>query len=406
MDSIQDENQEPSPRPEEAAGAPEVEPQQVEAGQAQIPEEPPQPARRPRAEEALAAMRADLREQESEEQAGRRGIKGLFQRLFRRGRKAPSPEFAEEQSRVDELKFPEPPSDRLAPPPAEPAAAETAVQEAPPATAPAEEAPPDFQSMVRNRLGDVFAENVQREPLEMQPPPLIEEDEGYPEGPTHSILTTLRQEEEPAPMPEPVDFRQAALEDYVVATDEPEEEQGPAMTRRIKRSWRYMRPGDRRLIVSALVFLGLLLLGGTGYAVVKGAPTPTVAPTPTFDAVPIPNSLSLPGGWIFPLSIGDVGPGGTWNPSRPEWLRTTVVCRWVSLPWTEQLEAVAQTFKANDEIQLSMSNYDNIVYQVQSRERVAAKDVGRLCPEGPGLLLILTKDGTDERLVITGKAKP
>lgn len=397
MDSTKDENEEASELPEEAA-----EPKGIQPEQAPAAPEPKEPSHRPRAEEALAAMRADLREQESQELAGGRGLKGLFQRLFRR-RRAPSQENSEEVSRLEELQIPEPPLSRMVQPP-EPAAEQAPAQESQPAAPAAEEAKPDFQSMVRNRLGDVFAETVQREPLEMEPPAPIQEEDAYGAGPAHSILTTLRKEEEPSqPLPEPVDFRQAALEDYVVATEEPAEEQGPALSRRLKQSWRYMRPNEKRLLIGVLVFLGLILLGGTGYAAIKMTPTPTVAPTPTFDPVPVPISVSLPGGWIRPLSIGDVGADGTWNPTRDEWLRTTVICRWVSLQWTEQLEAVVRTFKANDPIQLSMSNYDNVVYKVQSINQVPASDVSKLCPSGPGLLLILSKDGTNERWVATAK---
>ncbi len=396
MDSIQDENQVPPEPPEEAA-----QPQEAEAQQAPAAPEPKEAPRRPRAEEALAAMRADLREQESQELAGGRGLKGLMRRIFRR-RRAKPPEVTEEPPGLEELKFPEPPAARLAPPP------EAAVEQAgapvePEAAPPVEEAKPDFQSLVRNRLGGAFSETIQREPLEMEPPAPVEDEEADPPGPTHSILTTLRQEEEEAPLPEPVDFRQAALEDYVVATEEPEEEPGPALTRRMKRSWRYMRPADRGLLVGALVLVGLFMLGGAGYAVIKSAPTPTAAVTPTPRIDPIPISITLPGGLApTPLSIGYVT-NGKWNPARPEWLDGTIVCRWVSLPWTVQLEAVLRTFKANDEIQLTMSDYSSIVFKVYSIQQVASADIGKLCPEGPSLLLMLSQEGTDDRWVVTAK---
>ncbi len=399
MDSTQDENQVPSELPEEVAKPEDAEAQQPAA----TPEtaEPEAPPQRPRAEEALAAMRRDLRDEESKEQAGARGLKGLMMRIFRRRRARP-PAITEEPSRLDELQFPEPPASRLAPP-SGPAPEQPVTPPEPQAPAAVEEAKPDFQAMVRNRLGGAFAETVQREPLEMEPPAPVEEAEAQPSGPAHSILTTLRkEEEEPAPL-EPVDFRQAALEDYVVATEEPEEDRGPALTRRLRQSWRYMRPLEKRLLISALVIVGLALVGGAGYGAVMSIPTPTVIPTPTPSEVPTPISVSLPGGWVFPLNIGYVGSDGKWNPAGPEWLSTTELCRWVSIPWNEQREAVVRTFKANDEIQLSMSNYDSIVYKVQSIEQVPSSSIHTLCPDGAALLLILSKDGTDERWVVMAK---
>lgn len=396
MDSTPDENQQASELPEEVA-----KPQDAEAPQAAVTPEPQAQPHRPSADEALAAMRRDLRAAETEDETGARGLKRLMRRIFRR-RKPHGTGVTEEPSRLDELQFPEPPVARLRPP-VEPVAEQPPAPESQPAAAAPEEAKPDFQSMVRTRLGDAFSpETIQREPLEMQPPAPVEEEEGYPSAPAHSILTTLRQEEESAPEQESVDFRRETLEDYVVATEEPEEERGPALTRRLKRSWRYMRPTEKRLLIAALVIVGLALLGGGGYAVIASAPTPTVAATPTPSIEPIPISVSLPGGWVFPLSVGYVN-GGQWNSKGAEWLGGTVVCRWVSLPWSEQLEAVVRTFKANDQIQLSMSNYDSILYKVQSIEQVPSSDIGKLCPEGPSLLLMLAKEGTDTHWVAIAK---
>src|SRR5512146_2292197 len=99
MDSTQDENQEASELPGEVAG-----PQAPEPEQAPTAPEGQEPPHRPRAEQALAAMRADLREEESKDLAGGRGLKGLVQRIFRR-RRAPSQENSEEASRLEELQF-------------------------------------------------------------------------------------------------------------------------------------------------------------------------------------------------------------------------------------------------------------------------------------------------------------
>jgi hypothetical protein len=165
-----------------------------------------------------------------------------------------------------------------------------------------------------------------------------------------------------------------------------------------------MRPGDRRLVkvisgVGALVIVVplLWLIAGAG----AGPATP--APTPTPPQVPYPISISLPGGWVFPLSIGDVDQNGRWNPKGAEWLRGTELPRIVSLPWTVQLEAVMRTLNGNDEIKLSMSNYDSIAYKVQSIDQVPASEVANLAKNTPGLLVILSKADTDERWVVTAK---
>src|SRR5512143_2602415 len=103
MDSPQDNNHEASEPPEQVNNPEEVEqqhaPETTETAEAR--------PHRPRADEALAAMRADLREEETQAQASLRGLRGLFQRIFRR-RRAASSEEVETPSRLDALQFPEP----------------------------------------------------------------------------------------------------------------------------------------------------------------------------------------------------------------------------------------------------------------------------------------------------------
>ena len=389
MDSPQDENQESSEPLEEVPAPEDVNEQPTPAEQ-----EP----HRPRADEALAAIRADLREEETKEQAGARGLRGLIQRIFRRKRPQPVEEV-ETPSRLDALQFPEPPP--AAPITSKPAAEEgPVVAEAAPPELPAGQGKPDFQALVRDRLTEAWSQTLQREPLEMEPPAGVEEE--VPEGPTHSILTSLRQKDEEV-TEEPVDYRQETLEDYVVATEEPEESGAPAV-RRLKTSWRYMRPTEKRLLIGALLIVALAMLAGSSYLVfttIGPTLTPTLTPTPS--VVPIPVSVSLPGGWVFPLGVGNVPPDGLWKPKGPEWLAGTEITRWVALPWTVQLEAVLRTLKADDEIQLSMSNYDSIVYKVKSIEQVPSDSIDKLASGTPSLLLILYNENTDTRWVVTAK---
>jgi hypothetical protein len=397
MDSLSDNNEDTPELPEEAARPEELgQPEEVSKPE-EVEEQPAAAApegkpHRPSAEDALAAMRADLRDDESKGEAGRRGVRGLIQRLFHRRKAAPQ-EDVEVPSRLDELQFPPPPPRITSKPEPE----RTAAEAKPPEAAPAE-SKPDFQAMVRDRLTEAWSATVQREPLEMQPPAPVEEEV---EHPAHSILTTLRQEPSEV-APEPVDIRQTALEDYVVAPEQPEEERQGSFARRLKTSWRYMRPTEKRLLISALVIIALAALGGSGYLAYQSIPTPTAVVTPTIRVEPIPISVSLPGGWVFPLNVGYVD-NGKWNPRGAEWLNGTELCRWVSLPWTVQLEAVLRTMKADDEIQLSMSNYDSIVYKVKSIEQVPSSSINKLASDSPCLLLILSRDDSDNRWVVTAK---
>ena len=411
MDSTEDDHREASgpaeqlpsqadaqqPGPAASAQTPSQEsPASAETQPQESPAVPKAGPRRPDAEEALAAMRRDLREEAQQEQARTGAFARLMQRLFRR-RKAPVAEVVEPPSPLDGLEFPEP-RPVPGPPPVEPASTGTARQE--PAAPPTAEGRTGFEALVRTRLTEAFPDQS-REPLEVPPAAPPPEEEHAPAAPGQSILSTLRQGEQ-AVSEQPTDFRQEALEDYVIAPEEAEQAGGAPLTRRLKRSWRYMGRGERRLLIGALGIIVLAMLGGGGFLVVKSIPAPTPAVTPTTRLEPVPISVSLPGGWVFPLNIGFVD-NGQWNPRGAEWLSGTEVCRWVSLPWTVQLEAVLRTLKANDEIKLSMSNYDSLVYKVQSIEQVPSSGISKLASDSPCLLLILSKEDTSERWVVTAK---
>ena len=387
QDLSQPVNDSPEPQPHEAPETPTA------------PEAEP---KLPKAEEALAEMRRVLREEEKTKRptgftAALRRITG---KLLGRQPKAAEEEVAEAPSRLDELQIPE------APPITQPQAGEAAasVEEAPGEQLPAAETESSsFASMLRDRLTGALAQKEELQPVvHEEPAEQIEEPTPVGQaGPQHSILTAIRPGDQEVSEEELSKLRQEALEDYQVAPAE-EDEGHTSLMGRLRRSWRYMRPLERRLLIGALVIVGLAVMGGTGFIMIESRPTPTPAPTPTASIVPIPISISLPGGWIFPLNTGFVV-DGKWNPKGAEWLSGTEVCRWVSLPWTVQLEAVLRTLKGNDEIKLSMSNYDSLAYKVQSIQQVPASQINKLAADTPCLLVILSKPDTNDRWVVTAK---
>jgi len=116
--------------------------------------------------------------------------------------------------------------------------------------------------------------------------------------------------------------------------------------------------------------------------------------------LPYPSAVSLPGGWSFQLGKGTLQ-NGAWNPSGAEWLEGTEVCRWVSLPWSRQLEAVVRTLNPKDPIDLVMSNNDKFVYQVYSVQQLSPEELQQVDSNTPCLLLILTQPDAEKRWVLT-----
>jgi hypothetical protein len=219
----------------------------------------------------------------------------------------------------------------------------------------------------------------------------------------HSILSAVRGTgQESEELPDIASLREAALQDYVVAPEE--EAEAAPLPQQLRRGWRDMRPIDRTLLTATLTILAIVVLIGVGYVAMNAlipAATP-VPPTPTASKIPYPISITLPGGIVFPLKVGNVQ-NGAWNPQSAEWLSTTEVCRWVSLPYTVQLEAVLRTLKANDPIQISMSDYSSVVFKVQKIGEQPSSQIAQLCPEGPALLVILSKQNAPTRWVVVGQ---
>ncbi len=365
-------------------------------GSTETVESPAQPESEPElstSEEALAEIRRSLKEEQTQEKTGfRAAISRLGQRLFGRKRKISEEIASTDSSTVDEYRIPETPAPRktFVPP--------QALAEHPDET----QAVQEKEEIAAEP--PVHADHVTEQPaheIYTVREPTAQEEEPQPAAPSQSILAGLRQEEQ-APEEDTSKIREAALEDYVTAPEEPEDEGRATLLRRLRRSWRDMRPLERRLLVVAIMIVSLAAVVGSGFLVIQSLPAPTPTPTPTLSTLPFPISVSLPGGWVFPLRTGFVQ-NGKWNPTGPEWLQGTEICRWVSLPWTVQLEAVLRTLKADDEIRVSMSNYDTLVYKVKSIEQVPTDQITKLAPTTPSLLVILSKQDSDTRWVVTAK---
>jgi hypothetical protein len=159
-----------------------------------------------------------------------------------------------------------------------------------------------------------------------------------------------------------------------------------------------MRPLEKRMLSGAVLLIILFMfiaMGAVAFNALKPEPPP---PTPTLSGIPYPISISLPGGWVFPLSRGTVQ-NGSWDPARAEWLEGTEISRWVALPWNTQLEAVMRTLKADDPITIFMSNNDSLIYKVKRIDQVKIDEIGSLESKEYSLFLILSKQNSDTRWV-------
>jgi len=206
---------------------------------------------------------------------------------------------------------------------------------------------------------------------------------------------------------EEVDFdevRQIALEEYDGTAVEPEVE--APLREQVRSTVRELRPVERGLL---FVFAGLaavLLLFAGGYLIFSSGAIPTPVPTPTEDLTGIiyPIRLELPGGWSFDLGRGRVVEGD-WIPRGPEWLEGTEISRWVALPGSLQLEAVLRTLQRDDEIKLTMSNFEPLVYKVYSIQELTMEQIQAQNSNTPELLVILfsTEGDSDTHWVVTAR---
>ena len=195
------------------------------------------------------------------------------------------------------------------------------------------------------------------------------------------------------------DVRSIALEggeEVLVEVDrkapDPWEERWSAFENALKPYRLYINVALATLGIMMAVFAALII-----FRVYQGSRPEPVVPVSN---LPYPANVSLPGGWSFKLGKGTLQ-NGKWDPHGAEWLQGTEVCRWVSLPWSRQLEAVVRTLNPKDPIDLVMSNNDKLVYQVYSVQQLTPAELQKLDSNSPCLLLILAQPDAEKRWVLT-----
>jgi hypothetical protein len=160
----------------------------------------------------------------------------------------------------------------------------------------------------------------------------------------------------------------------------------------------------RRYVYTAFALLGAAVVVTGGLILFNIYQRSRPEPVKEVSNLPYPRSVALPGGWSFGLGTGTLK-NGRWEPRGAEWLEGTEVCRWVSLPWSTQLEAVIRTLNPRDPIVLSMSNKDKLVYNVNSVRELSPQQIQALDSNSPCLLLILTQADSQKHWVVTALPK-
>ncbi len=156
----------------------------------------------------------------------------------------------------------------------------------------------------------------------------------------------------------------------------------------------------RSYIYMTVGFLGVVAAVILSFLIFNAYQQSRPQPVQEVSNLPYPVAVSLPGGWSFDLGRGTLQ-AGKWEPQGAEWLEGTEVCRWVSLPWSRQLEAVLRTLNPNDPIELVMSNNDKLVYGVYSVDEMTTEEIQKVDSSSPCLLLILTGSDSNTRWVLT-----
>jgi hypothetical protein len=206
----------------------------------------------------------------------------------------------------------------------------------------------------------------------------------------------------PVPLQDETEVRSIALEGdeevFVEVDSKPQdqlEDRLSAMENALKPYRRYINFGLAFLGLVMAVIAALVLFNVYQKTVAASAPEQPVS------NLPYPISVSLPGGWMFNLGKGSLTARGSWDPQQAEWLQGTEVCRWVSLPWSKQLEAVLRTLNPDDPIELGMSNNDKLVYKVYSIKQMSPDEMQKLDSNTPCLLVVLTEPDAEKRWVLT-----
>ncbi|HEY3475330.1 MAG TPA: hypothetical protein VGK56_12015 [Anaerolineales bacterium] len=195
------------------------------------------------------------------------------------------------------------------------------------------------------------------------------------------------------------DVRSIALEDGEEVFVEVQAQAPDLFQERVKSFENALKP-YRRYMYLTLTFLGVVMAVIAALLIFNVYQRSRPVPVREAPNLPYPTSVSLPGGWTFALGRGAVQ-AGKWEPQGAEWLEGTEVCRWVSLPWSLQLEAVIRTLDQDDPIELAMSNNDKLVYNVNSVYQMTPEEIQQLDSNSPCLLIILTQSESEKRWVLT-----
>ena len=211
--------------------------------------------------------------------------------------------------------------------------------------------------------------------------------EGEPSAP----ISQPRQVNEP-------DFekvRPVALEEYEPPASIPRK---PSVSSRLRIWFKHLSYGQRVLLFSSVfVFTAIIFF----FTVLFKPVTPIVAPpvSKLDPSIPIPQVVILPDNQTFELSLGGVT-DGIWKPQEAEWLIDTEVPRWLSLPWSKDLEAAVLLYKENDPVQLRMNNGDIIVYRFQAVEEIAREELYLFHAYTADLMIMLFKPRGETCLVL------
>ncbi|MCX6083164.1 MAG: hypothetical protein NTW32_26860 [Chloroflexi bacterium] len=199
------------------------------------------------------------------------------------------------------------------------------------------------------------------------------------------------------------DSRLQALQQTFDLPETPVVEKKASFFERLRTEFEQAGSAERWLTIGLSVLALILILGISFFLIMnkKAVPVPIQTPTaPASQEQPSPLNIEFPGGWTFDLTVGTVQ-DGVWNPSSPEWLQGTEICRLVSLPWNKQLDAVFQTFTAEDRILLTMSNNDILAYRVESTKILKSDEINQLLNRtSPCMVIVYSQHETDAHQVI------
>ena len=196
------------------------------------------------------------------------------------------------------------------------------------------------------------------------------------------------------------EVRSIALDDGEEVFIEVETKAVDPMQERLAEFENALRP-YRRYFYFGFIFISLVMVLLVSASMYRLWLNQQPAPSPeAVSSLPYPVQLGLPGDFKYNLGKGQLQPDGRWEPTGPEWLEGTEICRWIAIPHNRQLEAIVRTFTRDDQIELVMSNNDRLTYNVYSINEMSIEDMQKLDASTPCMLLVLAQPDTDQRWVV------